>query len=534
MLAPVEINKSAVAISVQVLPAAEAYSVSEPLVLLHGWGCDSRSWQPLVECLSGNYELWKIDLPGFAGSEFIETDRWFEALLAVLPPRAAYLGWSLGGMLATHLAAHYPERVSRLVTLGSNLKFVADEDWPAAMDSVTYRRFCDAFADNGASALKRFAGLMAAGDVDRERLKELRKICAAAFDDRPHDSATNNWHEGLKLLGQIDNKEAFRQLTQPGLHLFAVDDALVPVAACAAMSSLNPSQTCESLSETCHALHWSKPELIAGRILEFLPVVQQKIDKRSVAESFSRAATSYDSVAHLQRTIGEHLLSRFAADAACANTSRVLDLGSGTGYFSPALSPLAQELISLDLAEGMLAYAKQQHPGLSVGVCGDAEQLPFADNTFDRVFSSLSIQWCTNLPQLFTELKRILRPGGRAHIATLGPRTLWELRDAWSQVDAYTHVNSFDSRADLEEAAGLADLSMDCCEEQEIVLRYGQVRELTYELKALGAHNMNAGRVTGLTGRQRIKAFKHAYDSHRETGGLLPATYEVFYLSFTA
>ena len=57
-------------------------------------------------------------------------------------------------------------------------------------------------------------------------------------------------------------------------------------------------------------------------------------DKRQVAASLSRAAASYDSVAALQRQVGNQLLARLPADLQVASW---LDLGSGTGYFSRVL-----------------------------------------------------------------------------------------------------------------------------------------------------------------------------------------------------
>jgi malonyl-CoA O-methyltransferase len=60
------------------------------------------------------------------------------------------------------------------------------------------------------------------------------------------------------------------------------------------------------------------------------------------------------------------------------------------------------------------------------------------------------------------------------------------------------------------------------------VLYYPDVRSLTHELKALGAHNLNPGRPGGLTGRARIAGLIDAYEGFRQAKGL-PATYQVVY-----
>ena len=74
-------------------------------------------------------------------------------------------------------------------------------------------------------------------------------------------------------------------------------------------------------------------------------------------------------------------------------------------------------------------------------------------------------------------------------------------------------------------ASGLRTLSL---ENQPHVLHYPDVRSLTHELKALGAHNLNPGRPGGLTGRARILGLVEAYEQFREASGL-PATYQVVY-----
>ena len=162
-------------------------------------------------------------------------------------------------------------------------------------------------------------------------------------------------------------------------------------------------------------------------------------------------------------------------------------------------------------------------------MCGDAEKLPFADASVDCIFSSLAIQWCEDNPALFSEIYRVLKPGGKMFFSTLGPATLAELKLAWSAVDEYVHVNRFASYDDLQEAAISAGFDALQLTEEIITLEYSQLKNLTRELKGIGAHNMNEGRPAGLTGRKRIKKLLTAYENQRNENGLLPATYQVWY-----
>src|SRR3989338_4652661 len=86
-----------------------------PLVLIHGWGFDSRVWLPLLPMLNQCYELYCIDLPGFGLSPHMNWDAFKQSLLSQLPAQFALAGWSLGGMVGTRLLIEEPHRVSHFM-----------------------------------------------------------------------------------------------------------------------------------------------------------------------------------------------------------------------------------------------------------------------------------------------------------------------------------------------------------------------------------------------------------------------------------
>jgi malonyl-CoA O-methyltransferase len=249
-------------------------------------------------------------------------------------------------------------------------------------------------------------------------------------------------------------------------------------------------------------------------------------DKRQVAASFSRAADSYDSVAALQRNVGQQLLARLPA---AITPARWLDLGCGTGYFSRALGerfPTSQGL-ALDIAEGMLRHA-QPLGGAQQFIAGDAERLPLRDEACDLLFSSLALQWCADFSAVLSEAERVLKPGGVLAFSSLCVGTLQELRDSWQTVDGYVHVNRFRRFEDYQRLCADSDLALLSLQTIAQTLYYPDLRSLTHELKALGAHNLNPGRPGGLTGRARMLALLDAYEQFRQPPGL-PATYQVVY-----
>lgn len=256
----------------------------------------------------------------------------------------------------------------------------------------------------------------------------------------------------------------------------------------------------------------------------------QQLDKRQVRLAFNRAAGTYDGVAVLQREVGQRLLERL--ELIRLQPEWALDLGAGTGQITRDLLKRyrGSRVLALDLAEAMLARTRRaagwwRRPRL---VCGDAEQLPLADASVDLVVSNLTLQWCNSLDQAFAEFRRVLRPGGALFFTTFGPDTLMEVRDSWAEVDGHSHTNRFIDMHDIGDAlvrAGLAEPVMDM---ERLQLTYRDLPRLVREIKALGAHNVTAGRARSLTGRARWHAFERAYESRRRDG-VLPVSYEVVY-----
>jgi len=252
------------------------------------------------------------------------------------------------------------------------------------------------------------------------------------------------------------------------------------------------------------------------------------VNKADVARSFSEAASTYDQVAALQRQVADSLLARIPD----LSFPSIVDLGCGTGVVASQLAErdATEAVFGLDIAEGMLNFARQHFPQSNLQWCGaDAENLPLQNESVELVFSSLAVQWCADFQQVCNEIMRVLKPGGYCLLATLGPNTLRELRSAWQQVDGYVHVNRFIDAEQVTQAALIAGFDCECWQE-DVVMRYQQLRQLTAELKALGAHNVNSGRPKGLTGRQRIEKLKAGYETFRDTDGWLPASYDVYYL----
>jgi ubiquinone/menaquinone biosynthesis C-methylase UbiE len=85
--------------------------------------------------------------------------------------------------------------------------------------------------------------------------------------------------------------------------------------------------------------------------------------------------------------------------------------GGGASYIARYLKP--RSMVGIDIAEKAIAFCNQRHvvEGLRF-LQGDAESLPFADQSIDRVLNVESSHCYGNIQRFFSEVRRVLRPGG--------------------------------------------------------------------------------------------------------------------------
>lgn len=112
-----------------------AEPTSIPVVLIHGWGLNSAVWQPLITQLTAEFKacfhIITVDLPGFGANHDKKIQPYSLASVAkqieqVIEQPAIYLGWSLGGLVATEMALVYPEKVLGLITVASSPRFLEE------------------------------------------------------------------------------------------------------------------------------------------------------------------------------------------------------------------------------------------------------------------------------------------------------------------------------------------------------------------------------------------------------------------------
>jgi malonyl-CoA O-methyltransferase len=503
-------------------PAGNQKLHPDPIVLIHGWGANSEIWQDLPQKLSEFADVYTLDLPGFAASPVIRdyteqsVNSWLDNQL---PQRCYLIGLSLGGMLCRSFAAQYPNRVLGVVTISTNLKFVADKQYVCAMSDTDFEQFSAIWHQNPSACLNRFAGLQAQGDQQQRQLsRRLRSINSQV------DAVAGK--DMLRLLADLDGNQHITHMSCPALAIFGGKDCLVPVAAA---TQLPQSYETLVVDTAAHLPHLTAKTEVLQKISEFINKSRYQLDKDQIAQSFGRAANTYDSAAHIQKWSGNQLLKGLNP---LQHPKSIADLGCGTGTQTALLKnkfPQAQ-VTGVDFSAPMLDYAKANQEDRSLKwLCCDAEDLALDDQSEDLVFSNFALQWCNDLSPSLAEIYRVLKPQGEFHFAIPGPKTLWELRQVWSQVDEDIHINRFLSCSQWQRALELAGFKNIDLGNTTKIEYHASVKDLLWNLKTVGATNHNSGKSKRLTGKKHINRLYEAYGQFKTSENTFPATWDIIF-----
>ncbi len=237
------------------------------LVLLHGWAMHAGIFAPLAVRLEAKFSLHLVDLPGHGRSRSagvpLTLDAAATAVAAVVPERALWLGWSLGGLVALQAAATIPARVRGLAMMAASPRFVSAPDWPQGMDASVFRTFASELQRDYRGTLDRFLMLEAQGsDHVRDELRQLR---AEVFAHGEPDAAV--LCDGLALLESSDLRAALPGLVMPSAWVAGRRDRLVSPAAMASAAALAPRSQAHIVQSGGHAPFLSHADEVAEALL---------------------------------------------------------------------------------------------------------------------------------------------------------------------------------------------------------------------------------------------------------------------------
>lgn len=166
------------------------------------------------------------------------------------------------------------------------------------------------------------------------------------------------------------------------------------------------------------------------------------------------------------------------------------------------------------------------------------EALPFAPGSLDLVLSALALHWAEDLPGLFVQIRRALKPDGLFLAAIAGGETLTELRRAFAEAESETlsgmspRVIPFADVRDLGALLQRAGFALPVVDSERLTLRYQDLGGLFRDLRALGATNPMLARTKMPLRRETLKRLDEIYRAHfSDPDGRIRATVEIVWLS---
>jgi 2-succinyl-6-hydroxy-2,4-cyclohexadiene-1-carboxylate synthase len=267
-----------------VLPAGYAMNLEvagrgEPVVLMHGFTGSARSWGEFGELLAERFTTIAVDLPGHGQTDSPQDIAHYEmtqcaedvvtALRSLGHHRAYWIGYSMGGRTALHVAAAHRESVRRLVLIGASagLDCVEDRLARTAADNLLAERIeregVEAFVDYW-ERLPLFA--------TQERLP--REVREAVRRGRLANTATGlaNSLRGMGTGAQEPLQDRLAGMTVPALIMAGELDAKFTELG-RQLASAMPNARFAGIPGAGHAAQLEAPALCARLSAEFLAEV---------------------------------------------------------------------------------------------------------------------------------------------------------------------------------------------------------------------------------------------------------------------
>ncbi|RUO42709.1 pimeloyl-[acyl-carrier protein] methyl ester esterase [Aliidiomarina taiwanensis] len=240
-------------------------------VFLHGWGMHQGVWQPILNELTDSLRMRTVDLPGYGQSPWHASYEDFEQAVTALEQHLLQhetgpvnlLGWSMGGLFATALAARGNLNVQRLALVASTPKFAQADHWPGIQPTVL-AAFEKQLKRDYKATIERFIAVQAMGSPHmKDDIRALSQLLTHAPSPAPEALLA-----GLNWLQHIDLREAFTQLSCPSLRIYGRRDSLVPVAQ--AEQIHKPIDHMEVFNDSAHTPFLNEPAHFCQTLLAFV------------------------------------------------------------------------------------------------------------------------------------------------------------------------------------------------------------------------------------------------------------------------
>jgi SAM-dependent methyltransferase len=185
--------------------------------------------------------------------------------------------------------------------------------------------------------------------------------------------------------------------------------------------------------------------------------------------------------------------------------------------------------------EGLAGLRATQHIALDAT---GAEKLPLAPDSLDLVVSALALQFVNDLPGVFAQIRRALKPDGLLLAAMIGGDSLTELRQAFAAAEAECEggvsprVAPFADLRDIGALLQRAGFALPVTDVDRVVVRYSSAFALMQDLRRMGATNVLIERRRAPSRRATLLRMAEIYaERFADVDGRIRATFDIIWLS---
>lgn len=245
----------------------ERWGSGPNLVMLHGWGMHGGLLKDFADRLSRDFCITLVDLPGHGRSPIgsWRVEDLVKALLHAAPPRSHWLGWSLGGVIATLVARAAPEPPLSLTLMASSPCFIQVSDWPGVLPRHL-EEMAAQLVEDAEGTMNRFVGLQTFGQVNA---RDLARQIKHAVASRPL-ADPRALEGGLTLLLEQDLRSDLAMLSLPIAVVLGELDRLVPIAVADRIRSLRSDIDLLIVPGAAHFPFWTHRDEVAEFLRNFL------------------------------------------------------------------------------------------------------------------------------------------------------------------------------------------------------------------------------------------------------------------------
>ena len=249
----------------------------DALMLVHGGGADSQTWEEMVPHLAGEYNVYTFDLRGFGRTvrppdPKVSLDLWAEDVYRFMASfglkKASFAGWSLGGAVILNLAARQPNAVSKLILIGT----------PSPLRPLDRSGFDrrQKMAESGASIEEiveetfEFTKNAFSPHTLKNNPNAVEKIRQALLRNEPSD-----YSEMVKVIGTIPElAPKLGSIKHPTLIIVGDADARTPVEMANDLHKAIEQSYVKTIPRCGHFYGYEQPELTSRAIIDFLKTPQ--------------------------------------------------------------------------------------------------------------------------------------------------------------------------------------------------------------------------------------------------------------------